>query len=411
MKKQLTERFKMRLKLIMKTHLSALNKVKAVNSFAVPAITYSFGILKWTTTELEELNRVIRTTFTKYRAHHPKACKERFHLSRSKGGRGITDLRARHKNQIDQLRAYFHKTALQTNIYAAIVNTDKKLTPLNLHSRQLTGRELYTEDQLMNQWMSKELHGRHPHLLQQAHIDQQASVAWLTQGNVFVETEGFMCAIQDQVMATRSYRSHIIKDPNLNTTKCRMCGDNNETIEHIISGCRVLAPKEYINRHNNVAKIIHIELGLKYGYVTEKQPYYRYTPQEFIENERCKVYWDKNILTDRTTPHNKPDICLLDKTENKVYLIEVAIPAPANVDKKHREKRDKYLPLAQEITELWGVDEVMVVPIILGATGEIPKELFKSFKTLNVPAYIFVAMQKSVILATCNIVRKVFNVK
>lgn len=38
-------------------------------------------------------------------------------------------------------------------------------------------------------------------------------------------------------------------------TKPRMCGVKNEPIELIISSREVLAPKEYTNRHNNIAKV------------------------------------------------------------------------------------------------------------------------------------------------------------
>jgi hypothetical protein len=34
-----------------------------------------------------------------------------------------------------------------------------------------------------------------------------------------------------------------------------------ETIHHVITGCPVLAPTDYKNRHDQVAKIIHIELA------------------------------------------------------------------------------------------------------------------------------------------------------
>jgi hypothetical protein len=39
--------------------------------------------------------------------------------------------------------------------------------------------------------------------------------------------------------------------------KCRICGTEGETIEHIISSCTVLAQSEYKKRHDIFAKIIH----------------------------------------------------------------------------------------------------------------------------------------------------------
>lgn len=409
MKENLQEKMLIRLKMIMKSQLSAANKVRATNTFVAPVITYSFGIIKWTGTELDALNRKIRTTYTKYRAHHPKACLERFHLPRNIGGRGVVDLRLQHKQQINQLREYFYRKSEDNNLYKIIVCNDKKYTPLSLNNKTLQVDSAYTETTLKNNWQGKELHGRHANILEQDHINKRASVAWLTAGNIFPETEGFLCAIQDQVMATRSYLKYIVKDPAINTTNCRMCGEGNETIEHIISSCKKLAAKEYTDRHNNVAKIIHDELCVRYGLVQQHQPYYRYHPESVLENETCKIYWDREILTDRAVQHNRPDICILNKVEQRVVFVEISVPSPVNIQKKHTEKIDKYVPLAQEVKELWRVKDVKIIPIILGATGEIPTQLLDNINTLGLPKNIYIAMQKAVILGTCGIVRKVLN--
>ena len=40
-------------------------------------------------------------------------------------------------------------------------------------------------------------------------------------------------------------------------SKCGLCGDGDETINHIISECNKLAQKEYKTRHDWVGKVIH----------------------------------------------------------------------------------------------------------------------------------------------------------
>jgi hypothetical protein len=47
--------------------------------------------------------------------------------------------------------------------------------------------------------------------------------------------------------------------------KCRICGTEEETIEHIISSCTVLAQSEYKKRHDIFAKIIHMNLAVKFN--------------------------------------------------------------------------------------------------------------------------------------------------
>jgi hypothetical protein len=69
------------------------------------------------------------------------------------------------------------------------------------------------------------------------------------------ETEGFIFAIQDGFTNTRNYKKHICGLQSV-IDKCRICGTEGETIEHIISSCTVLAQSEYKKRHDIFAKII-----------------------------------------------------------------------------------------------------------------------------------------------------------
>ena len=47
---------------------------------------------------------------------------------------------------------------------------------------------------------------------------------------------------------------------------CRMCSIENETVSHIVSQCKMLAQKEYEKRHDNVGRYIHWKLCEKYGF-------------------------------------------------------------------------------------------------------------------------------------------------
>jgi len=53
-------------------------------------------------------------------------------------------------------------------------------------------------------------------------------------------------------------------------------------------------------------------------------------------------------------------------------LIDVAIPADRNVNKKQAEKMLKYEYLTIEFQRLWNVKEKMI-PVITGATGTVSK--------------------------------------
>ena len=52
-------------------------------------------------------------------------------------------------------------------------------------------------------------------------------------------------------------------DKTQQNSKCRLCGDKDETINHIISECIKLAQREYKARHDWVGKVIHWEMCKK----------------------------------------------------------------------------------------------------------------------------------------------------
>lgn len=405
-KQQLKKKYKHRLTLLVKSSLNAKNTIKAINTYAVPVLTYSFGIIKWTNTDLEELNRLNRTKLTEQRKHHPNACTERITLSRKEGGRGLIDLLILHNKQIKNLRQYFQTK--NTPLHQAITEADKEYTPLDLHTHDTHENEIVNVNPTQlkkDTWARKALHGSHYNIMQNPQIDTQLSYKWLTVGQLFPETEGFVIAIQDRVIATKNYRKYIIKE-NIDSDKCRKCLQFPETIEHITGGCKILAGTEYTERHNTAAKIIHQTLALKHGLLKAETKYYLYTPENILENEKYKMYWDRTILTDKTIICNRPDITLVDKIEKHTYLVDISIPNDNNITTKETEKIEKYTPLAIELEELWKQVKVTVVPIVISVTGITTKSFTQHLKTLKLPLDIHTTTQKAVILKTSSIVRK-----
>lgn len=68
--------------MILKSKLNAKNQIKAINTYAIPLLTYTFGIVKWTQTEIKDIQTKTNVAMTKHRCHHPKAAVERTTLKR-----------------------------------------------------------------------------------------------------------------------------------------------------------------------------------------------------------------------------------------------------------------------------------------------------------------------------------------
>ncbi|XP_060536213.1 uncharacterized protein LOC132708107 [Cylas formicarius] len=85
-----------------------------------------------------------------------------------------------------------------------------------------------------------------------------------------------------------------------------------------------------------------------------------------------KVYWDRQIQTDRPVQHNRPDIMIYDKDQRNITLADISVLSPANIDKKHQEKVDKYMSLAEDMKQAWDARTIKTILIIIVATGNSP---------------------------------------
>jgi len=166
-----------------------------------------------------------------------------------------------------------------------------------------------------------------------------------------------------------------LKQPNTDEL-CRRCGKESETIQHLTAACEQLAPTEYVKRHDGVATVIHQKLAEAAEFIEERSPYCKYTPANVLENDNFKLYWNRNIIKDKTILSNRPDITLMNKKRTKnTFLIDIAVPNTHNLTKTITDKRNKYQELANEICVMWKQTAVQVITIVISSTGIIPKFL------------------------------------
>jgi hypothetical protein len=78
-RQQLGDEYLQRTKSILKTKLNGKNMFKAMNTYAIAVLTFSFGIVKWTPADLENLQIKTRVLLTRYRISPPLCCKGKTH--------------------------------------------------------------------------------------------------------------------------------------------------------------------------------------------------------------------------------------------------------------------------------------------------------------------------------------------
>jgi hypothetical protein len=82
-----------------------------------------------------------------------------------------------------------------------------------------------------------------------------------------------------------------------------------ETIDHLISGCPILAKNEYIIRHDRVCTPLHYSICKELGIETT-EIWYTHKPESVCEHEDIRVLRNQEVQTDREVLGNRPDIII-----------------------------------------------------------------------------------------------------
>lgn len=391
-----------RLKKVLQSKLNAKSTFAAIKAWAMPCLAYSFGVIKWSTTELRALDTQVRILLTRYGMHHPHASVTRLYIPRNEGGRGLQKIEHTHHTIVKQMREYFQSK--DSPFYQAIAEEDHNITALNLASR-IDPVKTSDIEEITREWHGKALHGRYPTALKWNKINKEKSISYLKAGYLFPETEGRLAAIQDQVIPTRAYLKNIVKK-NLPTDRCRKCSQSVETIQHVTSSCATLAPREYTDRHNAMAKVYHQAIAIKHGLLKHHKKIHEYSPQTLLENESLKLYWDHPLITDRSILHNRPDIVILDKKEKTATIIDITVPADDNAEKAYTEKVVKYHDLAFELKEIHQLTRTSILPLVITTNGLVEMHLTQHTAQLGLDENLIDVAQREVILWTTRIVRR-----
>jgi hypothetical protein len=116
-------------------------------------------------------------------------------------------------------------------------------------------------------------------------------------------------------------------------SKCRLCKQHEETIDHLTLGCPILAKNEYLMRHNKVFTHLHCSICIALGTETTDK-WYTHMPKPVYEKGDVTVLWNQAVHTEREVTANRPDIIIKNTKEKTCTLIDAAIPADRNVVQK-----------------------------------------------------------------------------
>jgi hypothetical protein len=104
-------------------------------------------------------------------------------------------------------------------------------------------------------------------------VDKEQSCRWLKFGDIKGETESTILAAQDQAISTNYFKRRILKKEI--ESICRLYKEYEETIDHLTSGCPILAKNEYVIRYDNVCTHLHYSICKALGTETTENWFFR----------------------------------------------------------------------------------------------------------------------------------------
>ena len=144
----------------------------------------------------------------------------------------------------------------QHNIDSAVLQTARCLkTEVQKETRKMKDSIV---EKTKDRWHGKRMHGQLPCNLDEKLVDIEQPHHWLKSGDIKGETESTIVVAQDQAISTNYFKNKILKEET--ESKCRLCKQHEETIDHVTSGCPILAKNEYLMRHDEVCTHLHYSI-------------------------------------------------------------------------------------------------------------------------------------------------------
>jgi len=112
-----------------------------MNTWAIPVVRYTAGIVNWTKAELEAIDSKTRKLMTAFRALHPQSDVDRLYLPRCNGGRGLQQVQQVMEDETWNLAEYVRKS--------------KEPVLMEVHNQKLFSRLESTSENHMSSVMSQ----------------------------------------------------------------------------------------------------------------------------------------------------------------------------------------------------------------------------------------------------------------
>ena len=438
-----------RVSVILDTPMSDQNKINAINTFALPVLTFYMPIIFFSQKDLNEADLKVKRLLTERGARHPQHLNTMLHASRSIGRRGLKQISSVYKEtkikaalrlttsndsrlqavaQFQQIkenkgrRSIFkdaRRHAMEMALDLELGEDKRTLSMKTTEGRTYTasypagakkiiakGRIEKSRAEIKeSKWQGNIV----SHRLADESLDLAECFNWSRKWRSAPTYT--ICAINEiiqQLVRTKVREELMGKTTN---TSCRLCNKYPETVEHILSGCPELAQRHYLWRHNDALKHVLSALLLRHGirerHISPKQE----TRSYYTNREKnIEIMWDCSVTTGTRMPDegNWPDLQVINKREEKIDVVEMACPSWRNRAETDERKTRKYTTVREELEERYPGYEVRQTNIVVDILGGFDRGLMDVLSKIigKVAAKrALESMQKTILLRAIRLMR------
>lgn len=429
-----------RVKMLTELELYDRNMIRAINCRVIPVAGYPMNVCKFSKADLRELDMTLKKELRLKNMLGRQSSDERLYMKRQVGGRGLKSLREVYqetkvriatymsmsesrwiavvwKREYDDEYCSVKREAEQTlaecglevtfNEKGVTMNGESMIGPWKTGWRKLKeGLKKGMENNKKSEYMKKEMQSK-------VYKDQELECSEWLKCNLDPKKTAAIVNMQEQMIETRKWKG--MRGLNVESVLCRLCGQYDETVQHLLAGCTVLAGTEYVRRHNSALMVLAVQWGKQHGIIEEGTLWYqqRWVKGHVVENDKFKMVWDFEYKLRKYNKSRRPDLTLEDRDGKHIWLVDMACPQEQNIEAKHREKLNKYQQLAFETREKRLGFHVEIIPLVIGCLGGGIKKLQQQIKKL-IPhekdaRWVVRTMQKTVLMESETLLRKVLS--
>ena len=394
MREKVKTEYLSRLRKICKSELTPKNKITAINQLAIPVVTYGFGIIDWPQYELDILDVKTRKTLTLHKVTYRHQCLDRIYLPRSEGGLGLIEIDHAYRASIVSLGQYLKSseeenmkmveqqhsdtlpqttsiTKLAENFGGDLIvdrEGDEHMPATKIARNTRSQYSKKVQNDRVVKWKEHKRAGKYQEELEKDYIDKEGSLHWIRNGTMGYDGERILVGAQDQGLLTNGFKKMAGISQN---DRCRFCHAEVESVNHLVSGCKILmADGYYTARHNKICKYLHWKI-CKEMKIEVKDKIWEHEPQPVVANRNVTIFYDKIIPAGRYIEGSaiKPDIVIWNKQDKTAKIVEVTVPNDYGLNRAERVKIAKYQDLQSDLRRTWSLKEIYIIPVVVGATG------------------------------------------